>query len=796
MPRRPPSYHHGADPFLPLGPVVWESKTQRVVLSPAEGGRVISWQIGRSELVREPEVADGGLLRVLLGEERYPGASYVTPHLACLQRHDADGFRVHLRYLWNTPNAVAWLLGWPDKTNPLYLDGLQLDKIVTFDAADAAFSIELSIANYSGEVRRVTPWFHNNFQGWVDQGFVVKGGREEPYTWDDIYWAGHRPAPGKSMRLVQADKRGSIFAVLGGESAGLAGMASYTHADFGEGNTESCMELRGKTMTLSHGERWLGTAFLAITQGPESWRRWANRSPLPLVSQVGEAPPTRIEPSSVAPLLHHWALHEEHDRGLMILSWLDKVPFTSARRHSASNSFDGFHPSRRSGRAHASVGLFPLRQLDLLRAELRAPRGWTLSDGTHRGTCLDLPVATHQISRLVLEAPSSLHGRRAVEVRLSTPHRTVVSLRVAEDAVTGPRHAYQVKQVSAYLEDRFWIEKGTCPASDAGSVRRWQAAARQRLLQWARDSVTSPAPLAPRLMERQVGLHCIREKVLLQTEPGVWMPCYLVRPRMAPARPMPAILFPHGSGPGKLHFAPDETGAEQHRSQINRWPSPYQLAHQLGCVVLLPDRRGWGEWSEANHGQRMRRAARAGYNISAMEVWDHLRAVDFLVSRRDVDPRRIFSMGSSGGGWLTLLVLGADERVAGGIASSTVTTMPSLPEQYFYQVFADDEANIQPLPNFPLAPAMIGCLGAPRPLWIMDGLWDHVVLPPPPHSEAEKKSLFDRWHQEANEGRREIARIYRSFRASKSCQSSWFNGGHLAGFTFRNIAAWLERVES
>ncbi len=791
MKRPSPTYRHGADPFLPLGPIVWEGKRDRVVLSPADGGRVISWRHGRAgELVRGLDVADGGLLRVLLGEERYPGASYVTPHLVHVQRQDERGFRAHMRYIWNTPNAIAWLLGWPDKVNPVYLDGLQLDKIVTFDAAQSVFLVELSIANYSGEMRKISPWLHNNFQGWVDQGFVVRGGREEPYTWHDIYWAGHHPLPGKTMRLVHADRRGSLFAVLGSGPSFLAGMASYTHADFGEGNTEGCMELRGKTLSLAPGTRWCGTAFLAMTQGPESWRRWAVKSPLPLVSFVDEAAASYIEPSSVAPLLHHWALPEERRKGLMAISWLDKIPFTSASRYSASNTFAGFHPGR-SGRAQASVGLVPLRMLDPLRVELRGGRGWNLVAEHERGRCLTVPMTTHQPVRLLLEGPSHLTGRESVEVHLSTPRERLVVLGVPRDASVGPRHPYQVKQVSSYLEDRFWAEKDSCAGRTTAESRRWQAKARRRLLQWARDAVTEPSPLAPRLMERQVGPHCVREKILIQTEPGIWMPMYLVYPRNAGRKKIPAILFPHGSGPGKLRFAPDETADVQHRSHLNRWPSPYQLAHQLGCIVLLPDRRGWGEWSEANHGQRPHRAERAGYNITAMEAWDHLRAVDFLVSNRNVDTRRIFSMGSSGGGWLTLLLMAADVRLAGGIASSTPTTKPSLPEQYFYQVFENEEDEVDPTSSLPMSTATIGCLAAPRPLWVMDGRWDRQMIPPPPHTEAEEKSLFARNQARANAGREEIGRLYRALGASSRYEASWFDGGHMAGFTFRNIAKWL-----
>ncbi len=306
------------------------------------------------------------------------------------------------------------------------------------------------------------------------------------------------------------------------------------------------------------------------------------------------------------------------------------------------------------------------------------------------------------------------------------------------------------------------------------------------------DAAIGHAPLAPRLMERQVGPYCIREKLLIQTEPDMWLPMYLIRPRNVPtSAKLPAILFPHGSCAGKLQFAPDETADMQDPATFDRWPMPYQFAHQLGCLVLIPDRRGWGEWSEANHGQQSERAWRAGYNIVAMDMWDHCRAIDYLAQRPDVDLNRIVSMGSSGGGWVTMFMLAADERVAGGIVSSSLANLPSLPEHYFFQMHDSDA--VLPEPQMPLAPATMLSLAAPRPLWIMDGKWDRGVLPPSPHTKETAAAAFARWHAEANAGRDEVARMYRLMDAEHHFQASWFEGDHLAGFTLNNIAPWLKQ---
>jgi hypothetical protein len=255
---------------------------------------------------------------------------------------------------------------------------------------------------------------------------------------------------------------------------------------------------------------------------------------------------------------------------------------------------------------------------------------------------------------------------------------------------------------------------------------------------------------------------------------------------------MPGIVFAHGSCPGKLHFAPDETKEMQDPTIIGEWPSPYQFAHQLGCMVLLPDRRGWGEWGEGNHSQQPQRANAAGFNVLAMEVWDQLRAIDFLCDHPDVDARCVTSMGSSGGGLMTLFSF-FNPRCAGGIVSSSITLSASIPDQYFHRSARTDDVPLHPASFLPMASAAMCTLAAPRPLWVMDGRWDTGVLPTLPHSDADANKAWARWHAASDRGRSEIERAYRLLGHADRYQATWFEGGHLAGFTLANIALWLGR---
>jgi len=67
----------------------------------------------------------------------------------------------------------------------------------------------------------------------------------------------------------------------------------------------------------------------------------------------------------------------------------------------------------------------------------------------------------------------------------------------------------------------------------------------------------------------------------------------------------------------------------------------------------------------------------AGYTPAGVECWNGIRAIDYLVSRPDVDAKKIAVTGISGGGAATFWIAAADDRVACAVPVSGMSDLES-----------------------------------------------------------------------------------------------------------------------
>jgi dienelactone hydrolase len=141
-------------------------------------------------------------------------------------------------------------------------------------------------------------------------------------------------------------------------------------------------------------------------------------------------------------------------------------------------------------------------------------------------------------------------------------------------------------------------------------------------------------------------------KVYFESLPGFFVTGNLYRP--AGDGPFPAILSPHGHWTyGRLENTPVMSGPGR---AIN-------LARQ-GFVVFMYDMIGYNDSQQVPHTFSGPREYLWGLSLSGLQLWDSIRAIDFLETLPYVRRDAIGMTGESGGGTQTFLAAAADSRIA------------------------------------------------------------------------------------------------------------------------------------
>ncbi len=228
-----------------------------------------------------------------------------------------------------------------------------------------------------------------------------------------------------------------------------------------------------------------------------------------------------------------------------------------------------------------------------------------------------------------------------------------------------------------------------------------------------------------------------REKVLIETEPGIIMPLYVLIPGdMEKGEKRPAVIAAHGheSG-GKLATAHINDIPEVKRV-IEKYNYSYgiELLKKV-LIVLCPVARVLGErWDGVSQGdsgeallncscfQLNNMATPLGQTVTGMWTWDLMRLIDYIQQRPDCMGEMIGCAGLSGGGLQTLWLTALDDRIKAAVISG-----------YFYGykqslLEMPDCCSCNYIPHLWEKVDMgdIGALIAPRPLLIENGEEDEL----------------------------------------------------------------------
>jgi hypothetical protein len=238
----------------------------------------------------------------------------------------------------------------------------------------------------------------------------------------------------------------------------------------------------------------------------------------------------------------------------------------------------------------------------------------------------------------------------------------------------GMVHRYLMQQVQdAVRQWQATYEQLKTPEQVAAYQRR----VRQKCLE-AIGGLPQRTPLAPQVTGTVLRPGYRVEKVIFQSQRRHYVTALLFLPAAPGFRPpYPGVIVPCGhflaskgwpeyqtmgallalNGMAALVFDPIDQGERGQYSGPDGWPNLWGCkAHAMigaGSILL-------------------------GRSTARFEIWDGMRAIDYLQSRPEIDPQRIGCTGNSGGGTQTSYLMALDDRIRCAAPSCYITSTLQL----------------------------------------------------------------------------------------------------------------------
>ncbi len=218
------------------------------------------------------------------------------------------------------------------------------------------------------------------------------------------------------------------------------------------------------------------------------------------------------------------------------------------------------------------------------------------------------------------------------------------------------------------------------------------------------------------------------EKVYLETLPGYYLAGNLYRP-VGRTGKLPGVLSPHG------HW---DYGRLEHQPNNSVPLRCINLAKQ-GYVAFSYDMVGYDDTVQTPHDFGGPREQLWGFGPLGLQLWNSIRALDFLESLPDVDAQRIAVTGESGGGTQTFLLAAVDDRVK---YDAPVNMISGIMQ-------GGSQCENAPGLRFDTFNVEIGAMMAPRPMLMVAATGDWTKNTPREEYPAVR-SIYELYDKTAN----------------------------------------------
>lgn len=313
-------------------------------------------------------------------------------------------------------------------------------------------------------------------------------------------------------------------------------------------------------------------------------------------------------------------------------------------------------------------------------------------------------------------------------------------------------------------------------------AQRWserKPCIRAKLIHALGEFPAQDVALQPVVLERSEWKDHLLERVAYTTEANLQMLAYVLIPKRVQHQ-APAVLAWHGHGYGSREIV-----GLQPDGSVDEAPPGIHKHYALelvrrGLIVIAPEIIGFGDRRLTADRQKDPKKSSScsalssrlllyGRTLAGLRIYEAQRSLDYLLTRKEVDPERIGCIGFSGGGLIASFSAALDSRIkAAAVCAFTSTFKGSL--------LAMNHCICNYIPSmYPEAdlPELIGLL-SPRALFVESGDRD-PLFPINSVSEAVER----------------LKEIYRQEGAERQLEVDLFPGGHeVCG---RRSFDWLAR---